>query len=115
MNIPVPTPPKKRRPQNNTKERRKDIVPNLRKKADNSKKLITYICTIPRRGELVQVEVRATELLDVGNICHEKHGEYPVDVKKKPFEMPEHLTQRLSNHEGLRALAKSLNKESGRK
>ena len=118
MNIPVPTPPKKMDKSRKRPPRPSNTVSDLKAKSEKSKKLITYICTIPKKGGLVQVEIRATEMLDVGKLCYDKHGEYPINVEKKPFEMPDHLTQRLNSHEGLRALKKSMEntaKKAGRK
>lgn len=110
MNRPVPTPPKNRLSSNPQKrEARQNLVNDLKDKSDKSKKLITFICTL-RGGK--KVEIRATEKLEVGKLCFDKHEEWPIDVEKKPFKMPEHLTQRLGNHEGLKKLQKSLNQNN---
>lgn len=74
--------------------------------ASKTRKLTEYICEL-KGGR--KVEVLAEKMMDVGGICHKKYGEFPASVKKKPFKMPEHLTQRLSSHEGLRELRKSMN------
>lgn len=110
MNRPVPTPPKNRPASKVQKrERREKLVNDLKDKSEKNKKLITFICTL-KGGK--KVEIRATEKLEVGKLCFDKHKEWPIDVEKKPFKMPEHLTQRLGNHEGLKQLQKSLNKNN---
>lgn len=112
MNNPVPAPPKNRAKKTNVLNRKS--VPKPAKKSNA--KLITYICVVPgKNGQIKEHEVRAEKITDVGQICLDKYGRFPIDVKKKPYKMPEHMTQRLNNHEGLQALAKKLNKKAGRK
>lgn len=94
----VPKPPKKQLT---------DPIKTKPKRRSNrsNKKLITYIYTLPNG---FKGEVRASDLAEVGAKCYTKHRAYPVDVVKKPFERPQNLTQKLSSHEGLRALHSTL-------
>lgn len=64
---------------------------NVTKKSRRKPRLTTYLCTL-QSGRVV--ELSAKQLMDVGELCFKKFKQYPIDVKKKPFEPKEQLTYR---------------------
>lgn len=95
MNVPKPSKPKNEPKKTQTKS--KDKAPKA-----------LYEARL-KDGKIV--DIWATEMLDVGKISKRLHGEFPVDVRKKPFVRPDHLTHKpLASNRGLLELKTQLSK-----